>query len=419
MACGDQTVQVLHPNSPMQNFLVRDFDRPCGYREVPPQLGNLPRNGTESYVPWAVTRTGRVVYARTGEHTGFRGGGDGRGPELLPYDTMTSQRRRQLCESALGLIALQWPHFTRTAVKAVSDGVAFYLKRQVFESNGAVKGVVYKEIGHYLYTNGGKGFGRISTANKEAVGEQGVWDGVLEALANGPLEQQLAIHDAIGRKVLRKGDAESGDYEAWGGTVREKWFDNPDQRGRRETPAQKAKNVPASTTPGIVPRDTKGLGRVEQLRTRGVDMFERDPGRNRTPNSDAYYDDVDVRNLLFGAGISGTTGTLLQAARAFGKITGGERLRQYVMAIVGYLVGGGMHSYHETMAIAARVGVPYKPGAFLPSLPMSFHCCPQFGGWRETYYDIVVLGATHWRYNGGALPSHLNPALNQHPPRVQ
>ena len=117
------------------------------------------------------------------------------------------------------------------------------------------------------------------------------------------------------------------------------------------------------------------------------------------------------RNLLFGAGISGTIGTLLQACRAFGSITSGELLKQYVLAIVAYLVGGGMHSYHETMAIAQRVGVPYRPGAFQSSLPNSFVYSPQHAGWRDRYYDVVVLGATHWRFNPGMVPSHLKREL--------
>jgi hypothetical protein len=32
--------------------------------------------------------------------------------------------------------------------------------------------------------------------------------------------------------------------------------------------------------------------------------------------------------------------------------------KQYVLAIIGYLVGGGMHSYHESMAVAQKAGMP-------------------------------------------------------------
>lgn len=35
----------------------------------------------------------------------------------------------------------------------------------------------------------------------------------------------------------------------------------------------------------------------------------------------------------------------------------------------------------------------------------------QYAAWRTDHYDIVELGATHWRHNAGALPSHLNRQL--------
>ena len=407
----------------MPKFLLRDFDDPKGYRDHTPDMGGLPRvkpgyasigtwqNG-ESYVPWAVTKDGRVIFARTGEHAGFRAGGDKKsGPDLAPYDTAVSQKRRRLCESALGVIVLDWPHFTKDAVKKVSAGVGFYLKRQLFETNGAIKQKLFDDLGHYFYTDNKTGFGRISTAKKSTVGVQGVWDGIINALGNGPIEQQLSIHDGVGRKMLAGTDSEKGEYDVWARVVREKWFDDKDIRGRVDSPAKKAGLVKATNAPGIAPGPVRSIGQVTQARTRGVDEFTRDLTRQHHVKADAYYDDVDARNLLFGAGISGTTGTLLQAARAFGQIASGELLKQYTLAIVAYLIGGGMHSYHETMEIASRVGVPYNPGGFLPSLPNSFFYSPQFAGWRDAYYDIVVLGATHWRYNGGALPSHLNKNL--------
>lgn len=84
-------------------------------------------------------------------------------------------------------------------------------------------------------------------------------------------------------------------------------------------------------------------------------MFIRDEKRLSHPQANDYYDDLDTRNLLFGAGISGTTGTLFQAAEAFGQLQTTELKKQYCAAILGYLVGGGMHSYHEVMAVAEKL----------------------------------------------------------------
>ena len=56
-----------------------------------------------------------------------------------------------------------------------------------------------------------------------------------------------------------------------------------------------------------------------------------------------YFQDLDERNELFGAGPSGTTGTLLAAAMTFGNLQD-EMLKQYMFAIIGYLIGGGVIS---------------------------------------------------------------------------
>jgi hypothetical protein len=42
---------------------------------------------------------------------------------------------------------------------------------------------------------------------------------------------------------------------------------------------------------------------------------------------------------------------------------------------------------------------------------MTFTNSGEYAAWRLLYYDIVVLGAIHWRYNQGVLPSHLNNQL--------
>jgi len=46
-------------------FLVRSFSNVRGYET---RNGKLPRSSRESYVPWAVTPRGEVVYAMHGAH---------------------------------------------------------------------------------------------------------------------------------------------------------------------------------------------------------------------------------------------------------------------------------------------------------------------------------------------------------------
>jgi len=393
----------------MARFLIRSFSDPRSYTEEDHPTADLPRDRTESYVPWAITPGGEVVYAKTGEHTSWRGGTGAQSGILRPYDSLVSQNRRRLAESDLGLLALDHPAFTREGVRVVNDGVKSYLDHLYVTNRVALTDTLFKEVGHYFFTAGGKGFGRISEADKKSVGPEGVRRGIFNALASGRLDQKLAIHDAVGRKVLEKlGGGPSETYRRWGPILRQDWFDDPKKRGRVNAPAKSG----ATTLGGIATASQSGqVGTVGIARGRGVDMFQRDLQRTREPEADEYYDDLDVRNLLFGAGISGTTGSLLQAAFAFGGVLRGEQLKQYVLAIVGYLVGGGMHSYHESMAVARKAGLAYTPGAYAPSLPAAFLSSLQCRQWRAKFYDIVVLGATHWRNNAGVLPSHLNRAL--------
>ncbi|EEO7838378.1 hypothetical protein G6C41_005292 [Salmonella enterica] len=390
----------------MPNFLVRDYISPTGYCELTFTTKENDISIRKLFVPWAATYDClKVVYARHGEHRGFNSGCG-----LRRYDTFVSQQRQRFCTSELGFIALNGM-FTQPSVNIVSSGVKKYLLRHERISKDCFKTKVFMEIGHYFYTNGGMGYGRISLKNKKNIGIDGVWNGILNALDYGTLEQQLAIHDAVGRKILTANTPEKKHYDIWGGEVREEWFNDKEKRGRKDSVYQKKKEIKPTDLPGILEVDIPRIGVIKQSRNRGVDMFIRDLSRKHDPNADDYYDEVDCHNLVFGAGISGTTGTLLQAAYAFGGISDGELLKQYTLAIIAYLIGGGMHSYHEVMAIAKRVGISYtQPGSF-DWLPQSFKRSPLFYDWRVKYYDIVVFGATHWRFNSGVLPSHLNQSL--------
>ena len=388
----------------MTIFLIRSLTDLTGVVALVRPDGTLPRSGAESYVPWAIRHDGQVVYAKTGEHTGWRGGGGKDGPALRPYDTMVSQQRRRLAESELGVRALDFPQLTREAVAHVSNAIGKYHDHLFVTRRVELQNAIYTQIGSYFYTNGRFGFGRISQANHTTMTPEAVRKGIMHALFNGTLDQKLSIHDAFGRKIL---PALGGDqlvpYNFWGPILRQDWFDDVGRRGRVNVPGAQPTN-----DGGIVTGGPGGVGTTHQPRNRGVDMFGRDHHRMREPEADDYYDDLDRRNLLFGAGISGTTGTLLQSAFAFGGRLAGEQLKQYVLAIIGYLVGGGMHSYHESLSVARKAGLPYTPGVYLPSLPMSFTQTPQCREWTSRYYDVVVLGATHWRHSAPSLPSHLN-----------
>ncbi|PNQ51701.1 hypothetical protein C1141_21285, partial [Vibrio agarivorans] len=143
-------------------------------------------------------------------------------------------------------------------------------------------------------------------------------------------------------------------YKSIEKTVRQDWFDKETKRGR----AKRKNVVEPSFTAGITNnRNVAIVGKLDKSRNRGVDMFERDMFRQSDPEANVFFDDMDSLNLLFGAGISGTTGSLFQAAEAFGPLEDEEEKKQYMLAIVGYLVGGGMHSFHEVMSVGKKIGI--------------------------------------------------------------
>ena len=399
----------------MTTFLIRSTSDPKGYTTIERPDGTLPRTPAESYVPWAMTNHfGKVVYAKHGEHQSWRGGGSAQGPSLVRYDTSVSQNRRKLAESELGLFALNIPSLTSKAIEVVSQGIRRYHDALYVTSRPLLVQTIYDLIGSYFYTGGGKGFGRISVTSHKTMPPDAVRRGIIGTLSTGTVDQKLSIHDAFGRKILvALGGGPLSTYTYWGPILRQDWFDNKAKRGRVDR-----RGATPTTAGGIVPMGpmTGAVGTTMQARNRGVDMFQRDAFRTPEPAANEYYDDLDTRNLLFGAGISGTTGTLLQSAFAFGGVLRGEMLKQYVLGVVGYLVGGGMHSYHESMAVALKAGLSYTPGSYLTSLPQSFLSSHQCRDWSAKYYDIVHLGATHWRFNAPSMPSHLNPKLGNRPP---
>lgn len=72
----------------MSDFLIRDDTAKTGYRT---HNGMLPRTREESYVPWALSADGHVVYAPSNQYrnTPTRGG-------LRSYNNVVSQDRRKL-----------------------------------------------------------------------------------------------------------------------------------------------------------------------------------------------------------------------------------------------------------------------------------------------------------------------------------
>lgn len=430
----------------MTKILVRAYTN-LGYEEVD---GTIDSFRKRYLVPWAMHRDGRVVYAEptssTPPNTDY----------LIPYDTQVSQDRRNLCHSELGVIALD-KQFSHNALKKVSQGVYNFLeKKSASGENISFVEKFSKCVGQFLYgLSGYNSFGRFVDTDAP-FDKREILKESIQAMINPAttLETLVNIHDGVGRSMIDPTDSHLyNKYMTWNKGIRpdnEGELIHRDWRGQKKIktpdPITKYPNIPPSTLPGNVPsilksgfslvRFNQRLSRFPKLqsRHRGTDLYNRIAPKpvpkgiiiRPEVSGNIYWNQLDLRNELFGASPSGTTGTALAAAFTFGDFNQhGELFKEYLFAVIGYLIGGGMHSLHEVLSIVRLLGLEYNTGTLLgydfekspaptdskglvrgiasnnhfPLLPKTFLDSKYFEDWRDEYYDITILGGIHWRYN--------------------
>ena len=180
--------------------------------------------------------------------------------------------------------------------------------------------------------------------------------------------------------------------------VRPKSLFDESFRGRKAKDSKPS----ATRTPGLLSDDSKvkpalaverlGLTldgmKTPEDRVRGMDLFIPEVATM----SPEFAESLRQFNLNFGAGPSGTTGTLFAAARAFGDITGDE-LKKYLLGCVAYLVGGGMHTCHEVFTtfnlLFAQGQGPYQNAKYDGCLPLKFRTTRQYTDWKAEFHDIA------------------------------
>jgi hypothetical protein len=421
-------------------YLLQSYDNKDGYTF---HHGTPPRD-KEGLVPWAMTGSNQVVYAPMRARRHIK---PFEQPNIRPYNSIESKARRRLCQTELGSIALSRPLFSKGGVAAVSKAVKLFMLAKLSNDRQGTINLFSQRVGKYLYGTSYMSFGRISDVVPTGpAAAQTMWDQSIAALERGDsLPTVLSIHDGAGKSLIAQGDPEKIEYDYWaqmfrasghGEMFEEVNVSKTDKPQMSSDPSRGRAKLPnpgniATTTPGIAKPGITGNLPGAQLRNRGVDMYERTAEtRNQPPNvkpapgvlgsksPNVYFQQLDERNELFGAGPSGTTGTLLAAALTFGNLKD-EALKEYMFAIIGYLVGGGMHSLHESLSIMQWLPPEYKmeynPGSLLaytpgnggagsaraddfPALPKTFTSSNEFTRWREKYYDVVVLGGIHWMY---------------------
>jgi len=348
--------------------------------------------------PWAINVAGQVVYVDCKDDPLAA-----RAPVSSPFVAYTktiSIDRRRKCQSILAHFALSQRSYTSGAVTKVSLGAIDYIL-QSLKTDKSVRKEIEFCMDRYMYSKAG--FGRLGQPEDKPKGDGELYRRCLTALTQGELPSILAIHDFMGRVVFKNLGGTVGQkavFDQTGNAVRpahvfgattDSAAKIEELRGRTARPG----NPPPTTAPGLMSEAEGNEKRIApyQERERGSDKWM--ATKEKLPQATI---DIQQRNLIFGAGPSGSTGTLLQAGKLFGNLDD-DLLRQYVLAIVGYLVGGGMHSYHEVMVIARMVGCPYKDGAYVPSLPDSFLRSIDYEKWEADYFDIVVLGGKLWFLN--------------------
>jgi len=253
--------------------------------------------------------------------------------------------------------------------------------------------------------------GRLGTSRDKPAKSDDAWDAALQTLRGTDIPKILGIHACLANFLSRSLPLSTSQQRVYDDTANKvapksgylyKWFNDDAHRGRSKREGAKATTAIGVNAPGYV--TTEGTG---ESRKRGIDEWARVEGSD-------FIRGIDMRNISFGAGRSGTTGELLKTYRTFAGLDTGEDFKQYLLAIVIYLVTGGHHSCHEIFSVANLLTGPdgpqakgvshsaselargaYVPGKYLKHLPDSYLTSIHFGVLKEMYYDIAVLGHLH------------------------
>jgi len=337
------------------------------------------------FVPWGVLAGCVPVYAKRGSPSPA---GD-----IKPYIPATQKLRRGMCEEALASLVSQKRGLVDGGLTPVNEGVEEYMRFQIAQSSkgGRVKRMA-RSLNHAMYSDT-YWDGRLGPASARPGTALETIENAITTMKTASVPKVLNIHSSLAFGFFKKlGGVDKAQEEKFDECMKElRPKDLFAVRGRK-TPLYEGPVSNTGQKPGVLPttrggilaeNDPRGGWKVDE-RVRGVDEWEED-----LDNPSPFAEDMRAKNLIFVAGPSGTTIALLTVAKVFGDL-GGELLKQYVLACVGFLVEGGHHSYHEVMVIAAVAGCPYRHGQFSLSLPQSFLNAPEYKTWELEYYDIVM-----------------------------
>ncbi|NNF08076.1 MAG: hypothetical protein HKN21_15035 [Candidatus Eisenbacteria bacterium] len=383
-------------------FLKEELTRPKGY---------VTKAGKPSPAQRAValTQQGQPVYStnRTGRSSIQSKG-------LIYYDDEVQRQRRLLAETVLAQFILDKPRYVKRTVDRVSDGIRDYwtVKSRTL-SDEVVEGIVRGSTRRFYNTTS---FGRLG---QTLTGTQ--WNAKvnewIRIMKETPMDlpKVMQLHDYFYKVFgflevsgdMRNPHAVSeavipsptfvgmrSRFLKTYSEVRPTWYDDRVRRGR----ANAAAAPTTSSWPGLLsssftiplgdPMDRCGIDLMAltstQARYRGYDMFI--PAADDL--EDSFKRTLGDFNLPFSASASGTTSTLAIAAATFADLQA-EAKKEYVLACVAYLVGGGMHTCHEVFWTGRLWQVPYMEGKYAPTLPKTFTSSRDYEKWTAEFWDVI------------------------------
>jgi hypothetical protein len=337
--------------------------------------------------------------------------------KTLGYDDEVERQRRLLCDTALAQICLEKPDFVNDAIDLVGDGLRMFWRQLRRQADDATIANVVSAAKNRIY--GTSSFGRRDPKADRSAASQGGRVGRAIDIAQverwlleldkkpRDIPKLMGLFDYFYCKVLESTEVladgsgkETPEYkraESKKARWRPMWYANEEQRGRKEDKDRKVANssypgllTPYFTIPLDGPLKRCGLDLAKLVledRKRGWDTYFCMPdGMNAE-----FKQSLMELNLPFSASASGTTSTLFLVAEAFAGISSAslEKQKQYLLACVIYLVGGGMHTCHEVFWTGRQVGIPVRDGKYMQTLPQSFTLSEDCQQWSNEFGDIV------------------------------
>ena len=241
------------------------------------------------------------------------------------------------------------------------------------------------QASQFLYSKGGT-FGAIEQ-NKPEKGNTVMLDVAATLSGENDLGSMMLAQQSFLFNVLLDNDAgqQAGEFM-------DAYKPREEQRGRNKD--AKARDTRGKyTSTGIMEDTAKGEGLTKEFEIK-MQPHTRTQESTRPDEDHSVVQEMRQLDMPFVGGLSGSAIDLLALAHV--AELGGDDLRLYVLAIIGYLVGGGMHSIHEIMTVASQKGidVPYTPGDYNSIFPERFRKTAQYLLLADEFPDLITVSPT-------------------------